>query len=245
MTAGTVTYNHTSAPAQFVEALATFGVVIVLDHPTDLTHANKTHRMWEDFFASEEKVKYSQSEGSASGYFPAGSHPAYAQECYHYYPWAPNPQGMNQATQKLFDHFAHLSSTFLGWIEGELPRNLKARLSAPLVQMVAGSQKAHMRIVCSREDGGQLGGAPKACDEGLLTLMLAGPHERFKFWDVHGKGWQEICCPQGSLLVSAGRALDTLTEGLYTAASHAQLGAPQAGGPEGIGCLLPFFSKPG
>jgi isopenicillin N synthase-like dioxygenase len=244
MSAETITYNHTSAPAQFVEALTTHGVVVVLDHPTDLTHVLKTHSMWEEFFASEEKVKYGQSEEPSSGYFAVGSHPSYAQECYQYYPWAPNPQGMNQATQKLFDHYSHLSNTFLEWIESEMPKRLKTQLSKPLVQMVANSQNANMCMIHRGDHAAMDYGVPKARDEGLLTLMLAGPYEQFKFWDVHTKQWREMKCPQGSLLVNAGSVLDTLTEGLYTAASHAQLGALEEGGPLGLGCILPFFSKP-
>ena len=237
----TVTYNHTAAPERFADALASQGVVCLVDHPTDPQLVLKAHKMWGDFFVSDDKAKYAQEGSAHSGYFAAGLHDTYEGECYHYFPWAPNPQGMNHVTQKLFDHMDHLSQTFLGWLDAEMPNRVKARLEGSLRQLPLKSPRSHLRVISCNKDKPLSFLNPKA-DPGLLTLLFVGPHTHFKIWDENG--WQGFVCEPGSMLVSGGEVLDHLSDGLYGGRSHAYCDIVDAIHLSQAPCLLPFFAKP-
>ena len=231
------------------------GFVVLKNHPIPYEVVQRAFEIWGLFFASERKIEYlfdRTKEGAQDGYFPFKSENAKGydkknlMEFFHCYRWGKLPPEANDETMDLFNKMEALGIELLGWLEEDLPEEIRDQLSMPLRDMVKGSDISLFRIIhyppiADDEEPGAMRSAPHE-DIDLLTILPAASAPGLQARDVRG-GWHPIDCDPGQLAINAGDMLQMATGGYYPSTTH-QVVNPGGGGARRPRFSMPFFFHP-
>ena len=243
-------YKAEDASQQFAKSMRETGFVVLKNHPIPYELVQKAFEIWGNFFSSEHKHDYlfdRAKEGAQDGYFPFKSENAKGydkknlMEFFHYYRWGKLPPEVTKETVDLFNQMEALGVEILGWLEAELPKHIRDRLSMSLCDMVKESRISLFRIIhyppiSDDEEPGAMRSAPHE-DIDLLTILPAASAPGLQARDLNGQ-WHPIDCDPGQLAINAGDMLQMATDGYYPSTTH------QVVNPEGTGSRRPRFSMP-
>ena len=87
-----VKYSDTDAAQTFCKSLRNTGFAVLTDHPISMDLVNTVYGKWQEFFAGEDKHKYTFDVKTQAGYFPFKSEHAKGynikdlKEFFHVYP---------------------------------------------------------------------------------------------------------------------------------------------------------------
>ena len=247
MNVKTVSYRSSNAPRDFAESLRETGFGVLTDHPLSHDLIQGIFHDWAQFFASEEKFKYTFNPELQSGYFPfrtenaKGAKQKDLKEFFHFYPNTTLPPMTEKRTREVYSQLFTLSSELLQWIEGYLPANIRAQLSEPLTKMIENSEESLLRpihypaLTGSEEEGAIRAAAHE--DINLITVLIAATAPGLQVLDSRGN-WHDVQCDPGTLVINSGDMLKMATGGFYGSTTHRVVN------PSGPAAHQPRYSMP-
>lgn len=244
----TVDFMAINAAEEFSESLKETGFAVIVNHKIPKHLLDEVYGQWQKFFNSKNKDAYS-ARPDHSGYFPFKSENAKGhsakdlKEFYHVYRTEDLPLfelgGMQ--TMVLKEHMTHVGAGLLGWLQVTLPEYVRRDLSAPLNEMIVGSEKNLLRILHYPPLGADVAeGEVRAAaheDINLITVLPTSTAPGLEVQDRHGI-WHKVPCDPGSLVINAGDMLQLATSGFYQSTTHRVVN------PVGEAAALPRFSMP-
>ena len=237
-----------SAAQDFARSLRDTGFAVLVNHGIDASRIEQIYESWADFFARSESEKAEYVQEGQRGFFPylsenaKGSTQKDLKEFYQVYPDASVPEAQESVTRQTYAELAQLGGQLLGWLEDELPSELKQSLSMPLPNMAADSPKTMFRILHYPPVDTEYAraGAIRAAaheDINLITLLLAGSAPGLQAQDTQGN-WHDVSCDPGMIAVNAGDMLQMATQGYFPSTTHRVVN------PEGAAAGQSRYSMP-
>ncbi len=247
-----VNYREPNAPSEFTRSLRQTGFGVLTGHPIDKELIDNVYSEWKDFFNSNNKNEYLFSTEQQDGYFPFQTENAKGQdlkdlkEFYHIYPWGLYPKEVSEATRILYDQLLELTSTLLGWIQGQTPEDIRSKFSIPLKEMIQDSKTNLLRIIHyppldGKEEKGAVRGAAHE-DINLITVLVAGTQPGLQVQDTNGS-WHDVSCDPGCLAINIGDMLQEASGGYFPSTTH-QVINPGSGIVNESRYSMPLFLHP-
>jgi len=225
----TVDYRAENASAMLAESLRDTGFAVLANHPVSAARIDEAYTAWGEFFAGDNKMDWLRDPENQDGYFPFLSENAKdakakdLKEFYHVYSWGRVPDSIADLTRTLYADLVALGQELLGWLDAEMPAEVKAKMTAPLASMMQGSEQSLFRILHYPPvaDGIEAGAIRAAAHEdiNLITLLLAGSKPGLEAMDRTGK-WHSVSCDQGMITINNGDMLSVATDGYYPSTTH-------------------------
>jgi len=225
----TVDYRAENAPAMLAESLRDTGFAVLANHPVSAARIDEAYAAWGGFFAGDNKMDWLRDPENQDGYFPFLSENAKdakakdLKEFYHVYSWGRVPDSIADLTRALYADLVALGQELLGWLDAEMPAEVRAKMTAPLASMMQGSEQSLFRILHYPPvaDGIEAGAIRAAAHEdiNLITLLLAGSKPGLEAMDRAGE-WHSVSCDQGMITINNGDMLSVATEGYYPSTKH-------------------------
>jgi isopenicillin N synthase-like dioxygenase len=252
MNVKTVSFQNPNAAQEFTTSLRETGFAVVTDHILPGELIQNVIKEWADFFASEEKFKYTFDPARQSGYFPFKSENAkgYSQkdlkEFYHYYPWGELPHSAQRYTLEMYRILNVMASKLLSWVEEATPADVRKKFSMPLPKMIVDSQEILLRTIHYPPlTGAEEEGAVRAAaheDINLITLLPSASAPGLQALDLAGR-WHDVPCDPGMIVVNSGDMLKEASGGYYPSTTHRVVNpsGPAAGEPR---FSMPLFLHP-
>ena len=178
-----VDYQADNAPQDLAQSLRETGFAVLCNHPITPARIQAIYASWGNFFASEGKQDYLRDPIRQDGYFPFKSEHAKdadekdLKEFFHIYPWGRVPENLAAETKAFYADLVGLGVELLGWLDGQLPADISGKLSAPLREMMTGSEQSLLRSlhyppVAEHERSAAIRAAAHE-DINLITLLVA------------------------------------------------------------------------
>ncbi len=227
----TVDYLADDAPKRFLESLHNTGFAVLKNHPLPATLFQSVYDQWKVFFdrSVQEKNQYRYDAETQTGYFPFGSEYAKGNdqknlmEYFHYYPWGVCPDSLKALTHSLRDEGLVVAKTLLGWLDNELPSDVKEKLEMPLLQMISESQQHLLRVIHYPPIAGDAAqGEERSAaheDIDLLTVLPAANESGLAVKDIEGN-WVDLLPNPGELVINAGDMLQMCTGHYIKSTTH-------------------------
>ncbi len=225
----TVDYRAENAPAMLAESLRDTGFAVLANHPVSAARIDEAYAAWGGFFAGDNKMDWLRDPENQDGYFPFLSENAKdakakdLKEFYHVYSWGRVPDSIADLTRALYADLVALGQELLGWLDAEMPAEVRAKMTAPLASMMQGSEQSLFRILHYPPvaDGIEAGAIRAAAHEdiNLITLLLAGSKPGLEAMDRAGE-WHSVSCDQGMITINNGDMLSVATDGYYPSTKH-------------------------
>jgi isopenicillin N synthase-like dioxygenase len=225
----TVDYRAENASGMLAESLRDTGFAVLANHPVSPERIDDAYAAWGDFFAGDEKMDWLRDPENQDGYFPFLSENAKdakakdLKEFYHVYSWGRVPDSIADLTRTLYADLVALGQELLGWLDAEMPANVKEEMTAPLASMMQGSEQSLFRILHYPPvgDGHETGAIRAAAHEdiNLITLLLAGSKPGLEAMDRDGN-WHSVSCDPGMITINNGDMLSLATSGYYPSTTH-------------------------
>lgn len=225
----TVDYNSPDAPELFCKSLKETGFGVLSYHPISTKLIDETYKQWEEFFKSDDKIKYRPEKDMQDGYFPFGTEHAKGnsvmdlKEFYHYYPAGRKPAETAEISAKIYAELNSLGVELLQWVEDFLPKHISKQLSMPLRNMITSSPNTLLRVLHyppieeAHADGAVRAAAHE--DINMLTLLPAATQPGLEVKDVNGN-WHKVPCDQGNIVVNVGDMLQMCTRHYFKSTTH-------------------------
>jgi len=225
----TVDYRAENAPAMLAESLRDTGFAVLANHPVSAARIDEAYAAWGGFFAGDNKMDWLRDPENQDGYFPFLSENAKdakakdLKEFYHVYSWGRVPDSIADLTRALYADLVALGQELLGWLDAEMPAEVRAKMTATLASMMQGSEQSLFRILHYPPvaDGIEAGAIRAAAHEdiNLITLLLAGTKPGLEAMDRAGE-WHSVSCDQGMITINNGDMLSVATDGYYPSTKH-------------------------
>lgn len=219
------------AAENFAKSLKETGFAVIVNHGIDPKLLDKVYSQWATFFGNELKHKYLHNTTTQAGFFPFKSENAKGfpvkdlKEFYHLRTEADLPLFSlgGSDTLKLLNDLRWIGRQLLGWLQINLPTDLREELSEPLNFMANNSDKTLFRILhypplkFEAEPGAVRAAAHE--DINLITLLPAATAPGLEVQDFLGN-WIPVDCDPGNIVVNAGDMLQLATDGYYKSTTH-------------------------
>src|SRR5262245_37648787 len=107
MNVKTVSWRSPTVAQDFAQSIRETGFAVIADHPISFSLIQDSFKEWENFFASEDKMKYKFDPKTQSGFFPFKSENAKGyskkdlKEFFHHFPWSEMPKQCLKYTVEL------------------------------------------------------------------------------------------------------------------------------------------------
>lgn len=240
-----VDWRSTDAAARIAESLRDTGFVVLTHTPIEPDLIAEVYADWEMFFASDLKHRHERPAGGQAGYFPFKSENAKGystkdlKEFFHLYPDSKLPAGIGEETWDLYRELGQLGLQLLERIESQLPVEIRAGLSEPLVSMGAQSSQTLLRILHYPPVAGTQGEVRAAAHEdiNLITLLPAATEPGLQVKDNAGN-WHAITSVPGNIVVNVGDMLQMATRRYFRSTTHRVVN------PTGTAALKSRYSMP-
>ncbi|MBS1959390.1 MAG: isopenicillin N synthase family oxygenase [Bdellovibrionales bacterium] len=242
-----VKYGSNEAAERFCHSLKTTGFAVLTAHPIPTDLVSRVYKQWGEFFAGQEKHKYTFKPESQAGYFPFRSENAkdYSikdlKEFFHIYPRSEMPEFLKQDTWDLYNRLVNLGEELLKWVQNASPADVKKHFSIPLQDMIQDSDENLLRMIHYPPiQGNEEKGAIRAAaheDINLITLLCSATAAGLEVMDTAGN-WHVVPCDPGSIAINAGDMLQMASQGYYKSTTHRVMN------PTGPESKLPRYSMP-
>lgn len=225
----TVDYRSSNAAQALAQSLHETGFAVLANHPITVAKIDTIYARWASFFASDEKQDYLRDPVHQDGYFPFKSEHAKdarekdLKEFYHVYPWGRVPESLVDETRAFYADLVGLGTELLGWLDNQLPADIAKKLSAPLQDMMAGSEQSLLRILhyppVAKDDRVSAIRAAAHEDINLITLLVAGSQPGLQAKDTQGQ-WHEVPCDPGMITINNGDMLALASDNYFPSTTH-------------------------
>ena len=224
-----VDYKDKNAQHLLASSLRETGFAVLMNHPIAPERINDAYDAWAEFFASDSKQDWLRDPEHQDGYFPFKSENAKGasekdlKEFYHVYSWGRVPDQLNNLTRTLYADLTALGQELLGWLDAEMPADLRQKMTSSLASMMDGSAQSLFRILHypplnSDAPSGAIRAAAHE-DINLITLLLAGSRPGLEAMDTTGE-WHSVSCDPGMITINNGDMLSLATDGYYPSTTH-------------------------
>jgi len=229
MNVQTVDYKDKNAQHSLASSLRETGFAVLVNHPIAPERINAAYDAWAEFFASDSKQDWLRDPEHQDGYFPFKSENAKGasekdlKEFYHVYSWGRVPDQLNNLTRTLYADLTALGQELLGWLDAQMPADLRQKMTSSLASMMDGSAQSLFRILHypplhSDAPSGAIRAAAHE-DINLITLLLAGSRPGLEAMDTTGE-WHSVSCDPGMITINNGDMLSLATDGYYPSTTH-------------------------
>ncbi|MCE2516482.1 MAG: isopenicillin N synthase family oxygenase [Alphaproteobacteria bacterium] len=256
MNVQTVDFQDPGASTALATSLRETGFAVLVNHPIDAARIDQAYDAWAEFFASDSKHDWLRDPDDQDGFFPFQSENAKGatakdlKEFYHVYSWGRVPDSLNALTRQLYQDLVDLGVTMLGWLDDEMPEDVRAGMTAPLRSMMQDSQQSLFRIlhyppVADDANPSAIRAAAHE-DINLITLLLAGSRPGLEAMDTQGN-WHSVSCDPGMITVNNGDMLSLATDGHYPSTPHRVINPDAVEGGKGENVSrysMPMFLHP-
>ncbi|MGB1894241.1 MAG: isopenicillin N synthase family dioxygenase [Candidatus Puniceispirillaceae bacterium] len=225
----TVDYRAPNVAQALAQSLHETGFAVLANHPITVAKIDTIYARWASFFASDEKQDYLRDPVHQDGYFPFKSEHAKdarekdLKEFYHVYPWGRVPESLVDETRAFYADLVGLGTELLGWLDNQLPADIAKKLSAPLQDMMAGSEQSLLRILhyppVAKDDRVAAIRAAAHEDINLITLLVAGSQPGLQAKDTQGQ-WHEVPCDPGMITINNGDMLALASDNYFPSTTH-------------------------
>lgn len=225
----TVDYRAPNVAQALAQSLHETGFAVLANHPITAEKIDTIYARWASFFASDDKQDYLRDPIHQDGYFPFKSEHAKdarekdLKEFYHVYPWGRVPESLVDETRALYADLVGLGTELLGWLDNQLPADIAKKLSAPLQDMMAGSEQSLLRILhyppVAKDDRVAAIRAAAHEDINLITLLVAGSQPGLQAKDTQGQ-WHEVPCDPGMITINNGDMLALASDNYFPSTTH-------------------------
>ena len=225
----TVDYRASNAAQALAQSLHETGFAVLANHTITAAKIDTIYARWASFFASDEKQDYLRDPVHQDGYFPFKSEHAKdarekdLKEFYHVYPWGRVPESLVDETRAFYADLVGLGTELLGWLDNQLPADIAKKLSAPLQDMMAGSEQSLLRILhyppVAKDDRVAAIRAAAHEDINLITLLVAGSQPGLQAKDTQGQ-WHEVPCDPGMITINNGDMLALASDNYFPSTTH-------------------------
>lgn len=225
-----IDFKSPSASKDFADSLKDIGFGVIKNHPIDPQLITDVFKEWEEFFHSDYKMNYLYHNDTQDGLFPmnvsekaVGYDVKDIKEFFHYYTWGQYPKELSNKTKELREQMTNVAVTLLGWVEENLPDDIRTNLSEPLIKMIENCPQILLRVLHyppltgNEEDGAIRAGAHG--DINLLTVLVAASQSGLQVQDTKGN-WVDVPVDPGMLAVNIGDMLEWATNGYYKSTLH-------------------------
>jgi len=224
-----IDYQSDEAPIQFISSLKNTGFAVIENSPIKEDFLDSVYAEWEDFFYSDIKKKYLFDYDKQDGFFPFRSENAKSssykdlKEFYHVYNWGRYPEEISSRTKTLFKDLVFFATELLSWIDLNLDKEIKNKLSIPLMNMIQDSESNLMRVIhyppLIDSDDSQAVRAAAHEDINLLTLLCGSNEPGLQALDNDGN-WHDILARPNTISVNSGDMLNMCTGGYFPSTTH-------------------------
>jgi isopenicillin N synthase-like dioxygenase len=223
-----IDYRSSQADRLLTESLEQTGFAVLSNHPIEGLLIESVYQEWQEFFSSDRKQNYRFDPEQQTGYFPfkietaKGNNAPDLKEFYHLYQGKSLPAGISDRTWQLFQALIDLGSELLGWIEQNLPVEVKQKFSIPLAEMINRSDRHLLRILHYPPilDSDQEHSIRAAAHEdiNLITLLPGATSAGLEI--LNRAGWQAIHSQGEDLVINVGDMLQLATANYLRSTTH-------------------------
>lgn len=248
-----VDFQSPDAPEAFCQSLHQSGFGVLKNHPLPQPLVQGIYAEWLAFFHSDARHGYRFDPLRFDGYFPPsvsetakGHDRRDLKEFFHIYPWGRYPAEVSDAARRYYALGAQLAATLLAWVEQHSPPALRARYSQPLPRMIAGCEQTLLRVLHYPPlRGDEEPGALRAAAHGDINLLTILPAASEPGLQVLGRdrGWHDVPCDFGLLIVNTGDMLEEASGRHYPSTVHRVLN-PVGAAARRSRISLPLFLHP-
>lgn len=225
-----LSYKDPETPRRFSDSIRETGFGVLTDHPFPAKTFEDIYAEWLDFFNGQAKYDYVPNDGSQVGYFsPEAAETAKGEsvrdikEYFHLYKISGFPKELSDRTARYYDDASEFAGELLSWLDAELPADVKAKLSMPLMDMITGTDKTLLRVLRYPPlRGDEPPGAMRAAaheDINLITILPAANEAGLQVLGSDG-AWINVPGDFGALIVNVGDMLQEATGGYYRSTTH-------------------------
>lgn len=225
-----LSYKDPETPKRFSDSIRETGFGVLTDHPFPKQTFEDIYAEWLAFFNSEAKFNYLPEKGSQVGYFsPEAAETAKGEsirdikEYFHLYKHTGFPKELSDITAKYYDAASLFAGELLSWLDAELPDDVRAKLSMPLMDMIKGTDRTLLRVLRYPPlRGDEPAGAMRAAaheDINLITVLPAANEAGLQVVTADGE-WMAVPGDFGALVVNVGDMLQEATGGYYRSTTH-------------------------
>jgi isopenicillin N synthase-like dioxygenase len=253
MNVQTVDFNSKTAGAMLAESLRETGFAVLTNHPVSAERITEAYDAWAGFFADEAKNDFLHDPEDMAGFFPFKSENAKdapqkdLKEFYHVYPWGRVPEGIDNLTRTLYRDLLVTGMVLLGWLDQEIPDEIRASMSDSLTGMMKQSKQSLLRILHYPpvEDDAEPDAIRAAAHEDInfITLLLAGSRPGLQAMDTKGD-WHDISCDPGMITINSADMLSLATDGYYPSTKHRVVNPDAGDGVNVSRYSMPMFLHP-
>ncbi len=226
----TVDLRSPNAPKQFVTSLKETGFGVLSNHPIPKDLVESIYDNWYQFFMTDEKTYYQFNIDTQDGYFPpsvsevAKGHTIKdIKEYFHVYPWGQIPPSLKDEILDYYRQVNAFAQVLLGWVEENVPIDVKEKFSINLSEMVEGSKQSLLRVLhyppmTGFEEPGAIRAAAHE-DINLLTVLPAANEPGLQVLSKEGD-WLDVPCDFGNLIINVGDMLQETSDGYFPSTTH-------------------------
>lgn len=225
----TVSFTSPDAPAAFTRSLRETGFAVLTDHPIGAERIREAYAGWGRFFNADTKTDWMVDPERQDGFFAFRSENAKGavakdlKEFYHVYADGRVPGEIEAMTRALYSDLVAIGARLLEWVQAEAPEQVRARLSEPLPDMLAGSTQNLLRVLHypALETPPEPGAVRAAAhgDINLITVLLAGSAPGLEAQDTAGN-WHAVPCDPGMIAINCGDMLEMASGGYFPSTVH-------------------------
>jgi isopenicillin N synthase-like dioxygenase len=253
MNVQTVDFKTDNAGKQLAESIRETGFAVLTNHPVSSGRIAEAYEAWAGFFADEKKHDWLFDKGDMAGFFPYKSENAKdapqkdLKEFFHVYPWGPVPDDINDLTRALYKDLFDLGTILVGWLDDNIPDDIRRKMTGSLTDMMKESQQSLLRILhyppveADAEPDAIRAAAHE--DINFITLLLAGSRPGLEAMDRSG-AWHAISCDPGMITINSADMLTMATDGYYPSTKHRVVNPDAADGINESRYSMPMFLHP-
>lgn len=225
----TIDFQSPTAHQDFYQSLKDTGFAVLTHHPLNNALLKQVHDEWREFYHSGKQHDYPWVNDTQEGYAPfrtenaKGTAHKNLMEFFNVYAWSLYPEEVSGNALKLHNNLGRIAATLLGWLDGQLPDDIKTKLSMPLAKMVEGSSKHLMRVIhyppLSGEEHPEEVRAAEHFDSNLLTVLPAPSMPGLQVKNSEGQ-WLNVDYTTGDIVINTGDMMTECTQGHLRATAH-------------------------
>ena len=248
-----VDFTAPDAPEKFVASLRETGFGVLVNHPIQQSLVESIYNNWQTFFNGDDKNNYAFDPEKQDGYFaPDISETAKGhtkkdiKEYYHVYPWGQIPAGLKDEILNYYRLASDLAATLLDWVEEHSPKEVSAKYSEALSNMIKDTPNTLLRVLhypplTGDEEPGAIRAAAHE-DINLLTILPAANEPGLQV-QLQSGDWLDIPSDFGNLIINIGDMLQEASGGYFPSTTHRVIN-PSGKAADKSRISLPLFLHP-
>jgi isopenicillin N synthase-like dioxygenase len=250
-----IDYTDKNASADFFASMVEYGFGVVKNSPVNKTDIANMYASWHEFFclSIDEKLKFEFSNKAHDGFVSTSlSETAKAhsikdlKEFYHFYEWSRCPQNLKPITINMLQQMSVFGAELLSWLEQHAPNEVTSLFSAPLNEMIKGSELNLLRLLHYPPlDGTENVGAMRAAahaDINLITILPSPVEPGLQLLDKNNN-WIDVPYHEDYIIINIGDMLQEASGQYFKSTLH-RVTNPEGNAKQKARLSMPLFIHP-